>query len=383
MTPVGYPYNRGVSPLQPPLGEMSRWTRRVILILALLGGVAVIAAAPPPLPRLPNFDGWQKTASTEAVHSGWGLPRAEANVMDELGLSSIERATYRFDERTIHLQGYRFGDAGGAYGAFTYYRPENFQAYDLGQPRAPAAAGDTTILFTRGDWLIRVQMDQLTAMTASQMQALAKRLSATAGPSQLPALPYYLPRKGMVPGSLHFVRGPAGFAAACTWVAPGAVGFNKSAEAMIASYDFGTNTDGTEATAQMVLLDLPTPDLARTYLAQLERLSGGAAFQVRRSGTLLALVHATGASASQAAGLLQAVNWDAEITMVPPVPESLGELPALILGIFVLCGLIMGVAVVVGLLSGALWAWADKLLPRRFQHPEREAFISLHLGQRP
>ncbi|HVB39348.1 MAG TPA: DUF6599 family protein [Terriglobales bacterium] len=358
----------------------------MILVLALLSGALLAAAAaatvPPPPPQLPNFDGWQKSASTLTLQPGWGLPRAQAAVMNELGLSSIERAAYRFEGRTIHLQGYRFGDAGGAYGAFTYYRPENFHTFDLGQPHAQAASGDTAILFTRGDWFIRVQMDQLTAMTASQMQALAARLTATAGPTQLPALPFYLPRKGLVPNSLHFVRGPAGFAAACTWLPPDAVGFNKSAEAVIANYDFGTDSDGTEANAQLVLLDLPTPDLARTYLAQLERLAGGTAFRVRRSGPLLALVHTTGASSSQAGGLLQAVNWDAEITMVPPVPESLGALPALILGIFVLCGLIMGVAVVVGLLSGALWAWADKLLPRRFQHPEREALISLHLGAR-
>lgn len=347
----------------------------------VLGLFAIFAltvwAAPAARPALPNFDGWQKVKSSVAGKPGWGLAANDAAVMGELGLSWIERGTYQFNGRTIQVQGYRFADPGGAYGAFTYFRPANFHAFDIGQPRDQAASGNTAVLFTRGVWLIRVDMDQLTAMTASQMRQLARNLASTAGADQLPSLPFYLPRRGLQANSLHFVRGPVGFAAACDWVSAAGLGFDQSAQAMIASYDFGPGVNGTETTAQLVILSYPTPQMARTRLAELQHQAG---FQTRRSGPLLALVRSTPAGSAAAAALLTQVNWDAEVTMVPPTPLGLSGLPALILGIFVLCALIMGVAILVGLLSGALWNWVDRYLPPRFRRSARPALIGLGLG---
>lgn len=354
---------------------VSVWVRRLVLCVALLGAAA-FAAAPAPRPTLPNFDGWHKVKSTLEAKPGWGLASADVAVMQELGLSWIERDTYQFNGRTIEVQGYRFGDAGGAYGAFTYFRPSDFHAFDLGQPHDEAASGNTAILFTRGDWLIRAQMDQLTAMTASQMRQLAVNLTSTAGFDQLPTLPYYLPRKGLVPESLRFVRGPAGFAAACNWVAANTLGFDFSAQAVLANYDFGLETNGQSSTAQLVIIAYPTPQLARTYLARLQKDSG---FELRRTGPMLVLVHANPGAEAQAAALLTQVNWDAVITMVPPTPAGLGALPALILGIFVLCALIMGVAIVVGLLTGVLRVWAERWLPQRFRRASHPALIRLGL----
>lgn len=354
---------------------MSGWFSRVGLILVLLAA-CVLAASAAARPALPNFDGWQKAKSSVADKPGWGLTANDAEVMRELGLSWIERDTYQFNGRAIQVQGYRFGDPGGAYGAFTYFRPDNFHAFDIGQPRDQAASGNTSILFTRGDWLIRVQMDQLTAMTASQMRQLAQNLTATAGADQLPSLPFYLPRKGLQANSLHFVRGPVGFAAACQWVPTAGLGFDQDAQAVVASYDFGPDLNGAESTAQLVILSYPTPQMARTHFAELQQQG----LQARRSGPLVAVVRATPAAAPQAAALLTQINWDAEITLVPPTPLGLTGLPALILGIFVLCALIMGVAILVGLLSGALWNWVDRFLPERFRRSARPALIRLGLG---
>jgi len=329
--------------------------------------LAAWAAAPPPF--LPDFAGWQKAKSEVAQAAPWPLPTAEAEAMTEYGLRSLERDTYQRSGRSIVVEGYRFGDVDGSYGAFTYYRPDNFHPFDLAQPKEQAASGDNVILFTRGVWLIRVHMDELTAMTASEMRQLAAALSASAGGGDLSSLPYYLPPAHLMAGDTHFVEGPKAFSTFCHWLAPDAVGFNMGAQAELGTYDLGGSTP-----AQLAVVAYPTPQIARTHLAALQKMSG---FSVRRSGPILVLLH--GASGADADQLLQAVNYDADITMVPPTPVGLDALPELILGIFVLCGFIIGVAIVVGLLTGGTRAMLERWFPERFEKAHDEALIRLNL----
>ncbi len=327
-------------------------------------------AATPPLPTLPSFAGWQKSRQAISTRSGWGLPAPDASAMAEYGLQAVERDVFQRGARSIQVQGLRFADAAGAYGAFTYYRPANFHPFDLGQPKEQAASGDTHILFTRGPWLIQVQMDQLTAMTASDMRSLAAHLAPPPGTSlTLPTLPYYLPRAHLQPNSVHYAEGPAGFAAACDWLPPEAVGFDKSAEAVVANYDLPT-----AGAVQLLILSYPTPTMARTHWA---RWKSDRAFTIRRSGPLLVLVQ--GAAGAPVEQLAEAVNFDADITLVPPVPVGINALPALILGIFMLCALIICVSIVVGVLTGGLRALLQRFWPQRFAHLSAESLIRLNL----
>jgi len=326
----------------------------------------------PPSPALPEFAGWQKVQSATLDRSGWGLPATDVPVMTEFGLQSLERDTYQRQDRKIQVEGYRFADAGGAYGAFTYYRPDNYSVFDLAQPHDQAASGDTHILFTRGDWLIRVTMDELTAMTASEMRELAARLSPTAGTSQLPSLPYYLPRHDLDVNSIHYAEGPAGFATACSWLPAPALGFNMGAEAIVGTY--GAAEANEAVPAQMVVLAYPTPQIARSHLAALQQTPG---VESRRTGPILVAVH--GVSGAAADQLLQSVNYDADVTTVPPTPMGIEGLPSMILAIFVLCGFIILVSVVVGLLTGGLRVLLQRVLPRRFHKLEPKGLIQLHL----
>ncbi len=325
------------------------------------------AAAPPPF--LPDFAGWHKSKSEVAQAAPWPLPAPEAQAMTEYGLRSLERDTYQRSGRSITVEGLRFDDVYGSYGAFTYYRPDNFHPFDLAQPKEQAASGDNVILFTRGVWLVRVHMDELTAMTASEMRQLAAALTASAGGGPLPSSPYYLPPAHLLAGDTHFVEGPTAFSAFCHWLAPEAVGFNMGAQAELGDYDLGAATP-----AQMAVIAYPTPQIARSHFGALQKMAG---FSVRRSGPILVLLH--GASGADADQLLQAVNYDADITMVPPTPVGIDALPALILGIFVLCGFIIGVAVVVGLLTGGTRAMLERWFPERFEKAQREALIRLNL----
>ncbi|MGH9394122.1 MAG: DUF6599 family protein [Terriglobales bacterium] len=339
-----------------------------LLALGLaLGAAPASGRGPQAAPRLPEFAGWQLTQNT-LLRSA---PAPDQAALAEYGLQWLLRATYRRADRQIHVTAFRFGDAGGAYGAFTYFRPEGFHVFDLAQPREQAASGGNLILFTRGQWLLQVEMDKLTAMTASEMRQFAAALGPSAGNElALPTLPYYFPRQHLDPSSLRFAEGPAGLGAAAPWLPAAEVGFDRSAEVAVASYNLPLHDAGA---AQLAVIAYPTPQMARTRLPELARLAG---VQARRSGPLLVLAHAAGADA---AALLQAVNYDADITMVPPTPVGIEGLPALILGIFVLCGAIIAIAVVVGVLTGAARVLIERVLPERFHRPPAEALIRLHL----
>lgn len=339
--------------------------------LWFLLALSAAALAAPPLPTLPSFAGWQKIHQAVNTQVGWGLKPPDAAAMAEFGLQATERDVYQRGTRSIQVEGLRFADAAGAYGAFTYYRPANFHGFDLAQPKEQAASGDTQILFTRGPWLVRVQMDELTAMTASDMRALAAHLASPAGTSlTLPTLPYYVPRPQLEDNSVRFVEGPAAFAAACDWLPPAQVGFDHSAEAVLASYDLPQAA----GPVQLLVVSYPTPQMARTHLAAWQ---SNAAFTIRRSGPMLILVH--GIAGAPALQLAQAVNYDAEITMAPPTPVGIDALPGLILGIFVLCGLIISVSIVVGVLTGGLRVLLQRIWPTRFARVQQEALIRLNL----
>lgn len=341
-------------------------------MLVWLGLALGLSAAATP-PTLPNFAGWRVSQSRVETHLGWGLPAAEAAVMQEYGLQTAEHATYQRGGRTIEVEGLHFGDVAGAYGAFTFFRVPADAGFDIGQPHDQAASAGKQIMFTRGDWLVQVAADEITGMTAAEMRDLAARLparAATAG--ALPTLPYYLPRQELQPNSVRYVEGPAGFSAVCAWLPANAVGFNMGAEAVVAGYQPAAG-----AALAMVVIAYPTPQIARTHLALLQKRVG---ITVRRTGPIVVVVNGNGSSA--AADLLQSVNYDADVTMVPPTPVGLEGLPGLILGIVVLCGLIIAVAVVLGLLTGAIRAMLQRVLPEKYRRSHTEAIIRLHLEGR-
>ncbi|MGH9467102.1 MAG: DUF6599 family protein [Terriglobales bacterium] len=347
---------------------------RLGLILVLWGGVFALAIPPhrraPAAPTLPAaFAGWHKVARIAPVPAPSG---SQAAAMAEYGLISVEHETYRHSGSQVQVTGYRFRDASGAYGAFTYFRPATFHAFSLRQKQDLAAAGGTGAWFTHGAWLVQVQMAQPDAMSLSQMRDLAAATRIPAGSRlALPQLPQYLPQKYEVAGSLHYAEGPASFAASCSWLAPTAVGFNQDAETVLATYDLPHRPAG----AQLLLISYPTPQMARTHWAQLHDMAG---ISSRRSGPFLILVH--GLSAPQAAALLHSVNYDADFLPVPPQEENLAELPGLIIGIFVLCAFVIGISLVLGVITGWVSARLDRILPGGFRLLRPETPIRLQLN---
>src|SRR5258708_19648980 len=69
------------------------------------------------------FNGWQKAAETaKTTADPAAIDSADATVLKEYGFTDAETATYTRDDRKIQIKSTPFTDAGGAYGAFTFYR---------------------------------------------------------------------------------------------------------------------------------------------------------------------------------------------------------------------------------------------------------------------
>lgn len=323
-----------------------------------------MGAAPSAPLTLPNeFSGWQKTTSTWISRAPWGQSPTLAPALKEFDLQKVERARYQRAGRTLTAQGMLFYDASGAFGAFTLLRPVDAQAFDAG-PDAHAEVTGDQILLTRGSWLVELNVDEITAMTASEVRQLAANLPMRGGAAdQLPTIQLYLPQGQRVPNSLHYVEGPAAFAAICNWLPAAQVDFKQGAEAALADY----NVDNLPDPVPMLVLAYPTPQIARTQFAALSAAASGQ-YLVRRSGPMLVLVHgAAGAAAQQ---LLQSVNYDAEVTLTQATPIGVEGLPSLIIAIFLLIALLVGVAIVVGVLTGGVPALLRRLFPNRFQRPD-------------
>jgi hypothetical protein len=335
---------------------------------ALLLALALLAAAQARLPAMP---GW-RLASPSRHSRQPPTPPAEAAILSEFGLQAVRpyvaTPTHRA-HATIPLLAYRFVDSYGAYGAFTYLRQPEFRPLALA-PGVLAAGGHGRILIMAGTWVVALSGAAPPSAVLLAARQLAHALAPAGGaPLVLPTVAYQLPRAGFQPGSRHYAEGPLAFAAACSWVPPALVGFNRSAEAVVGRYAHGI---------AMAVVSYPTPQIATAHFAPLAALAG---VRARRSGSLIALVH--GADAAAAAPLLHAVRYQADLTMVPPAPVGIQALPSLILSIFVFCGLIFAVAVVVGILAGGVRVVLNRALPQRFPRLAQDNLIQLHLGQGP
>jgi hypothetical protein len=102
-----------------------------------------------------------------------------AAVLKEYGFSSFESATYaRDDGRKLTLRAARFGDASGAYGAYTYYKTPEMQIEKVGDG---AASMNERVLFYRGNILLDAVFQKLSAMSAAELRELAQDLPLPAG----------------------------------------------------------------------------------------------------------------------------------------------------------------------------------------------------------
>jgi hypothetical protein len=334
-------------------------------------------------PILPQqFAGWQVMGSPQFSKNATVADPVNAALLSEYGFSDFESAVYtRNDGRKLTVHAARFGDATGAYGAFTYYREPQMLREEI--PDQGSSLNER-VLFYRGNIIVDAVFDKLSAMSAAELRDLSSDLPVAQGSAaELPAVPTYLPKKSYVRNSAKYVVGPIGLNKIGVLMSADAVNFKNGAEVALGKY----NTSAGEAT--LVLISYPTPQIAAD---QLRNINGAHAantsaqtpasdFFDKRTGPIVAVVTGS-ASKSDADSLLDSVNYEANVTWNERVPTKRDNIGSVVVASLALAGVLGAFALVFGIAFGGF-----RLLLKRL-HPERgmafsgeTEFISLRLGE--
>lgn len=335
-----------------------------------------------------QFSGWQLAGSPQISKDPALADPANAALLKEYGFTDFESATYvRDDGRKLTLKAARFADASGAYGAFTYYKlPQMLKETIPDQ----AASLNERVLFYRGNILVDVVFEKLSAMSAAELRELSGALPLPVGNTRnLPSLPAYLPKLGYVRNTAKYVVGPVGLEKIGSPLPTQLVDFSVGSEVALGTYE---TSDGQ---ATLILISYPTPQIAAEHLRQLDAarqpntqqpnatapLNIGPMFD-KRTGPMLVVASGT-ISPADAKALLSLVNYEADITWNEATyAGKKNNLGNLLLNVFMLCAILMAFSAVAGLAFGGIRIFFNRILPESLLHRNKdEEFISLNLSE--
>lgn len=343
--------------------KLRRAAHRVVLLClvgmvpAAFGQSTKTMLVEPPAPLLPaKFGTWQLEGIAPSCFDCLQPEGMTGAVLKEDGLSRASELTYHRSPKTgaLTVTAYQFVDASGAASAFTFLRkPESrlVMAKDSKVGAVMAASGDHYI-FLSGVTVVVADASKAGAPVVSDLRGLEATLPKIGGPkAQLPLLPTLLPAKGLDLETLRYALGPVGYRAMGGVLPPDIVGFDKSAEAVMAKYkDRGLLT----------LLLYPTPQIAgnhgREIAAEMNRQGAAAGtVKLRREGPLVAMT--TGAwSPNEAQKMVEGIHLREELTInKTPPPEFRSEVRktvSLLTSIALLSGLLALAAIILGLFFG-------------------------------
>jgi len=366
-----------------------------VLVLAIsLAGLALANEAAPSASVLPKqFAGWEIAGSSRTSNDPAAADPVNAAVLKEYGFTSFESATYTRDHgRKLTLKAARFGDASGAYGAYTYYKTPVMLTEKIGDG---AASMNERVLFYRGNILVDGVFQKLSAMSAAELRELADGLPLPSGNTRnLPELRNDLPTQSFIKNSAKYVIGPAALQHVDAPIPAELVDFSAGAEVVVGNY----NSSGGEAT--LMLISYPTPQIAADHLRRIEaarqpspqpasRAPSASANPIlqtifdKRTGPIV-VVAAGPFSQAEAKSLLASVNYDANVTWNENTFFTKRDnLANLLVNVIILCFIIIGFALVAGVAFGGIRILAKRLFPDRiFDQAQNREFISLHLSEK-
>jgi hypothetical protein len=366
-------------------------------LVSLLIFVPAITFAAEPAPgsspaqdALPaQFGGWHlKDAVTKSTDPAVA-DEANGPVLKEYGFQRFEKATYtRDDGRQLAIKAAIFGDASGAYGAFTFYKTPAMLNEKIG---SQASSLNNRVLFYEGNILVDAVFDKLSVMSAAELRELAGVLPKASGNSgNLPSLPTYLPKESYEKNTAKYVLGPVTLDRVGAPLPTSMVDFKSGAEVVVAKYEVAAGE------ASFMLIEYPTPQLAAERLKQIDAAHqpGQAAqpgtppvvdigpFFAKRSGPII-VIAAGPLSQNEQKALLSSVNYEANVTWNENTYLSKKDnLANLLFNVIVLCAIVVGLALVAGLAFGGFRIMMKRVFPDRvFDRPEDMEIISLHLGE--
>jgi hypothetical protein len=350
----------------------ARGVRAAGLLCVLVASSCWAANAETILPK--SFAGWTQAGAPSVISKPEQADSAYPAVLNEYGFTGGETATYtRDDGRTLTIKAARFKDATGASGAFTFYRQPTMNAERIG---TKAASANERVLFFRDNVLVEAKFDRLTAMSAAELRELAAALPELKGPAaQLPSLWAYLPKEHAQENTARYLLGPQALAASQTPLPAEALGFDFEPEILTQNY---TTSDGP---VTLMLVEYPTPQIATD---RLKAFQAAGSLPVRRTGPIL-VIESGATGSSEAKDLLNAVNYEAEITWNEATSiakkDNVGNL---LIAVFGLIGILLLIGLVFGVFLGGIRVLVSKYFPGTvLDVPENVEILQLHLDDHP
>jgi hypothetical protein len=344
-----------------------------ILLVALTGLALGQAKAPSGiLPQ--SFSAWHveqqsvKTSGDPSVADPTDSP-----ILKEYGFTGVETAAYTRNGRTMQIRAARFNDATGAFGAFTYYVQPQMQVEKIGDQ---GASSNARILFFKGNLLIDVTVEHLTAMSAADLRSLADILPRPKGNiGTLPTLPGNLPSQSLLQNTSRYIVGPEALTRLGVPIPAQLVDFSKGPEVTFGKYR------SSQGEAAVTLIGYPTPQIAKERMAAMQSaaLSNGP-FYFKRTGPFLVAVSGN-IPADEAQSLLASVNYDADITWNQPTkPKPVENTAGFIVALILLCVIAVLAAVVFGFAFGGVRLLAHRVFPKQvFKRKDEAEIIRLDL----
>ncbi|ADW67601.1 DUF6599 family protein [Granulicella tundricola] len=309
-----------------------------------------------------------------------------AAVLKEDGLTRFASGSYaRAAGAPVGVLALEFGDATGAYSAYTFYRSlmkaPRVTGGDARVGKAAETSSDadgsvawagTAIVRVTG----RVAPNELTAIVSALPKVGGRRGIA-------PLLPTLLPEKGLEAATARYALGAAGYKAMNGVLPAEMLDWSKSTEAITAGYSAGGK--GT-----VTLLMYPTPQIAgdrgRAVVKYIND-TGPAQFgtvKMRRVGPLVGLTTG-GLGATQAQELMTALHLSQDLSFDKPMPlefhAEIRKTATLLQSIAIFCGIGTLAAIVLGVFLGGARA-GIRVLQGKPAHSDPE-FLTIDLRDKP
>lgn len=328
-------------------------------------GQAATTLVMPQGPLLPEtFGSW--TAAGGGGEAAGAMPESplvtgeSSEVLKEDGARRSGRMMYKpaAGSGSMTVDAVQFDDATGAASAFTLLRTAGMKELPEGRGvgRQAAREGSRTV-FREGPTVVVVDGGMV-----EDLKRLAATLPKIGGPRGLsPLLPTYLPAEGLIAESVHYAVGPKGYQAMGGVLPAGAMGFDKSAEAVTARY---------AGKGVLTLLLYPTPQIAgdRGRAVESQMNAAGAAaggVKMRREGPMV-MVASGGFKPEEAERVIRDIHLRTELTWNKQMPlefhSEVRKTASLLTSIMVLSGVLGLAAVLLGVFLGLGRAWIRVLM---------------------
>jgi hypothetical protein len=305
-----------------------------------------VTVVEPPVPLLP-------TNAQLVPDTAGAVPAATPEFQAILKEDGLVRSESRTIEGSTGawVEAYQFGDATGAYSAYTYLRQGGRAFGGSGRVNATEVqlpSGETVYL--SGVTVVRALAKQHPEVVGALLKSVEVGLPKIGGRKGLaPLLPKMLPKDGLDAASVRYALGPVAYQAMGGVLPASMLSWDKSAESATASYSGRGVSKGT-----LTLLMYPTPQIAGDRGRAIEKEvndEGVAKFgtlKMRRVGPLLGIT--SGAlSAAQAENLIAGLHLSEEVTFDKKMPlefhAEVKKTASLLQNIAVLCGVLILAAV--------------------------------------